>query len=742
MRRLKLLTLTGYCLFAMWVQASTSPSDSLLVHLEAGQSLNDEGKYGEAESLLRKTLHAFEQVSDSVSLAKTIFHLGVSLNGQGQFAEARQLFEQAASMSTNLGDQDTRLQALGALATLINFTGEYHAAIKLVKQCLQIIEQYQVREDKLPELQCFLGGSYHSVNEPDSARYWLETAYRNASEKEQFGIKALAISGLGQGYNQKGEYNRAYECYVEALEYYKAEGKEIMVMTTMRKIIPICRAMGLLDNALQYAEASLEISEKYGFKKSYAQIKQSLGNVYRQMGDTAQAMKQYQESLELNRALKDRHQTHYALLNIGHVHRVAGDFEAAHQYYQEALEVAINHNRHKRNMANAQLGLGQVAVGQQRFAEALGLLDESAAFYRQRSEKPKLSAALLASVAAYKGLGRYEDAFRAEVEYSHIRDSLLSEENSKHIREMEAKYQNAKKEREIAQLNQERELKEGALQRRRSLILVLLTGLFSIVGIAVFYYQTWRKNQVLAFQREEIAQRKIKKLERDQQLISMYAMVMGQENERRRIARDLHDGLGGLLSSVRAYFGSLEGQMNNQQDLDRYAATNGMLDHAAKEVRRIAHDLMPGALTKIGLVEAVQDLAESIEAKAGVRVSLQQINLEERLPTEIEINLYRIIEEITGILTGQPQVTKLIIQLSRYEDEFTLSIEDDGAGFDSRTVDASKQLGLDNVSSRVQLLDGNLEVYSMPGEGTGFTVQVPIVRGRSMEPVLSADDLS
>lgn len=163
-----------------------------------------------------------------------------------------------------------------------------------------------------------------------------------------------------------------------------------------------------------------------------------------------------------------------------------------------------------------------------------------------------------------------------------------------------------------------------------------------------------------------------------------------------------------------------------QQDAGLFAKSIEQLDKAISEMRRVAHNMMPETLLKFGLTQAIQDYCESINESKIIQLAYKDIGMNERLDNSIEIVLYRIIQELVNNAIKHAQAQNVIIQLVKNEKNVTLTVEDDGKGFDVKTIDKINGFGLTNIQSRVDYLKGNLEIDSQNNIGTSFYITIPV----------------
>lgn len=243
-------------------------------------------------------------------------------------------------------------------------------------------------------------------------------------------------------------------------------------------------------------------------------------------------------------------------------------------------------------------------------------------------------------------------------------------------------------------------------------IFIILAGiiyLIFIAGLFLFIYQ-YRKRKIIH--------------ESEKQLIAMNSIIQGQEEERSRMAKDLHDGLGGMLSGIKLNLSAMqEGIQLPEHDTLLFHRSISQLDAAISEMRRIAHNMMPEALLKFGLTEAIQDFCDGINESKLVKMKFTQMGIRDSFDKPQEVVLYRIIQELSNNALKHAKAQSIFIQFIKHEKGFTLTVEDDGCGFD--TLQVKKGAGLQNIYSRIDYLKGIMEMQSIPGEGSTFTLEIP-----------------
>lgn len=314
-----------------------------------------------------------------------------------------------------------------------------------------------------------------------------------------------------------------------------------------------------------------------------------------------------------------------------------------------------------------------------------------------------------------------------------LHDSIFRLNRKKAITEIEQKYQNEKLRAE--NLETSLALEQESLrseQRRRNLWLLSALALIGLVtGGSGFYAYRQRTARLLSEKQRELDHQK-KALEdsiRKQETKALDALMEGQDQERRRIAEDLHDRLGGLLSTVRLYYNRsnerLDAAMDQTQQLKSRVAT--LLDQAIQEVRRVSHDLASGTLDQFGLEAAVRELRDSIQETGQMNVVLYTEGLESGLHKSYEVMIYRMVQELITNAIRHADATQIVVQLYRDEDGLSISVEDNGKGFDPTLLkEKTDGMGLQNVRNRTERLKGHFEVDAQNGMGASIQIWIPL----------------
>ena len=317
--------------------------------------------------------------------------------------------------------------------------------------------------------------------------------------------------------------------------------------------------------------------------------------------------------------------------------------------------------------------------------------------------------------------GNYKMAYDYARQYQSLSDSIVAEDTKEQTSLMEIRFRVANKEQEINKLKDEHKIQQLAIQHKNTLNYILVGGIIALLCILILSFYIYKS-------RQKIQQQRITELEKEKQLQATEAVLKGQEDERSRIAKDLHDGLGGLLSGVKYSLSNMkENVLLSSENALSFERTIDMLDSGIKELRRVSHNMMPENLVKFGLDTALKDYCSAITKTKALQVSYSSFGMEEfQANTNISVTVYRVIQELINNTMKHAGATASIVQLSKDEHKLHITVEDNGKGFDVKNITAFKGAGWTNIQNRVTYLKGKIDVDSSEQNGTSVIIEIPL----------------
>jgi signal transduction histidine kinase len=301
----------------------------------------------------------------------------------------------------------------------------------------------------------------------------------------------------------------------------------------------------------------------------------------------------------------------------------------------------------------------------------------------------------------YEAKGDFKKAFAERKFFDVLKDSILTKDHLAAIGKMDVQYQTEKKDKEIAE--QKLALEKSESKTRTMNILIVSLLLASI--LLWFLFQ----------QRQKRIQQQLITIQREQEVRTLESLMEGEEKERLRIAKELHDGVNGDLSAIKFKLSSL---LNMNNTVIKEAVT--MIDKSCEQVRAISHNLVPPSLKDFNLLEAVDEYCQSMNSIHSPEITFQHLGNAIVLDKKQEANIYRIVQELVTNSVKHAEANEINVQLSHLDGTLQLTIEDDGKGFDKSKVE-SDGIGLQNVSSRIDYLNADLDFVSNE-KGTSYTI--------------------
>ena len=587
----------------------------------------------------------------------------------------------------------------------------------------------------------------------------IRKAQSLAAQKQFERELIVADHYFGVYYRDRAQYDTAIHFFEKALSGFEAR-EDLWGMTApLYNLGAVYNEMGDLENSITYYLREMAINEELEAYTSVANSCNGIGILYKQMGDFSQAMDYYNKGLATLEEHPNEETKALLLGNKANVFIEMEVWDSASYYAEQAFDIENQLERlwgialSNQTLATIQLGQGnpseavpfaqeairlsgsldnakEEAEGYQlycRILMALEKYDEAIEFCNQGMELSysidfqqgkQQSHQLLADL--HEKLNNKEEAILNLKRYHALKDSLISDRHIDAINNLNIKYESDKKEEQIK--SQELLIGQQQLRQRGLIGLSILLLLFMISLLGLLWYRR-SLNQT----REKSQKIEIENLKNQNKILSMDAMISGQEEERKRIARELHDGLGGILSTAKLKLQKIQLEIDELNDLKLYDQAEELIDNACEEVRRISHNMMPDALLQQGLEAAVRDLVEHMQRSTDLSVAYYTSGLIDTLPEQITFNLYRIVQELTNNVLKHANAQHLIIQITRNDPIIKITVEDDGRGFNLKESDRSGGMGLKNVRSRIDYLNGQLELRSFPQTGgTSIEIEIPL----------------
>jgi two-component system, NarL family, sensor kinase len=543
-------------------------------------------------------------------------------------------------------------------------------------------------------------------------KYFRESLTIATGEKVDSAI-GMNLNGIGIANWQLGKYAIALEDLFKALSIRQKLGDTKGIAITMINIGNVYQTQQKLPLAEKYIKEGLDILKTNNINDPtlYMQSMHTLANGYGMQGKIKEAFAIDEEGIAMAERTNNEFVKAMFYDNMGNCYLYGSppDYPRALEYFTKALHIdSAFHN--KKQMSDSYSNIGGVFFEQKKYSDAIPYLHRSLLLADEAGFTQGKLKALGMLATAYRQTGETDEAFRILQQTMKVKDSLVNTTSENRIAELQTVYEMEQKQQQI-NLQQEQLSKKNYIITGIIITIILLT-LLGISGL-----RRYRLKQAAKMQKEIMTQ----------QELASQSIINAEENERQRIARDLHDGIGQMMSAAKMKLSAFESDMafGNTEQQQSFEKIIGLVDDSCREIRSVSHNMMPNALLKNNLAAAVRDFTDKLEKKT-LQIHLYAEGLDERLDSNLETVFYRIIQECVNNVVKHAEATLLDISLIKDKDGISATIEDNGKGFAVADMENFEGIGLKNIQTRIKYLKGTIDVHSTPGRGTLIAINVPI----------------
>jgi len=506
-----------------------------------------------------------------------------------------------------------------------------------------------------------------------------------------------------------GKYDVAAKNFLESISIFEKNDDKKKLAPVYNDLAKLYRKTKDLDKAIANYNKADAIYRELNDTAGIAMILNESGVVFEYRNDYKEAINRYTSSMKLAEKAGDSLSVSYSLSNIAGVYVIEKKYDLAIENFLRALNIR-QLLKDSFAIALTYSDLGVAMNGKGDYAKAIEYLTLSNKMAEQL-KYPELQSNNyneLSSVAQKQG--DFQKAFEYFNKRSALRDSLFSLEKTKEIQKLNSQYESARKEQQIQEQ-----------KNRLRLQNYLFIGIAGLILLSALLAHSQYKRYKL--KKESQLQAEIMK----QQEEAARAILEAEEKERQRIAKDLHDGVGQMMSAAKMNLSAFESEMQFTSEEQKKALEKviQLVDESCREVRTVSHIMMPNALLKNNLATAIQEFVNKLSSKT-LQVDVYTDGLEERFDSNVETVLYRVVQECVHNALKHAGATTLDISLIRDKDGISGTIEDNGKGFDPNDKENFEGIGLRNIITRIEYLKGTVDFDSAPGRGTVIGIHVPL----------------
>jgi signal transduction histidine kinase len=527
---------------------------------------------------------------------------------------------------------------------------------------------------------------------------------------------AYSLSNIGVCFYYSGKKDSAMKFHLQSID-------ELKKFPDTRYNALAHYNLGVYFSDLKnFEKADYYLSRAKGFAQSskdsavLINVLQILGNISMQQGQWDSAYLRLRESLVYAKALKREYSQALLSNELGTVFLEQKKYDSVLYYCKFPMNFAKGINEIPMYV--------QACFNSAQAYEALGNEAASREILKKALSKEKQTGEIVFGSNIYKWLakasyklGDYKRAYELVEVVNRLRDSSMKVSSTELNTELEVKYQTAQKEIALSQQRLELTQKDLQIQRSRSKLYYLLAGLLIASFLIVILYLQSRNKKLLH-------QRELKSLNQQKEIQLLQALTQGEEKERNRIAKDLHDGVAGILSAVKMHFSNLQSNEIEIHNQSSFRQGMELLNEATNEIRKTSHNLMPEVLFQHGLDKALNRYCSSISS-ATLEIEYYAIGNISRYVESFELSVYRMVQELLNNVIKHSGASEAMVQVSEQNNLLLITIEDNGMGIDQQGMDENG-MGLIGLQSRVKSLNGKMNIQSEKGQGLNVYLEFEV----------------
>jgi PAS domain S-box-containing protein len=684
-----------------------------------GNLFYSQGNYNKTLEYYLQSLIYAQQCNDKQRSAMLLGNIGIVYYAQGFYAKALTYYLKSLSIREEISDKQGIAYALESIALIYDAQHNYKKSLEYYEKSLRIKQKIGDKKGIASSLNN-IGNVYNDQKEYSKALEYFQQALALAKEIDYKKVIASSLNNIGDTYQKQGNYAKASEYYLKTLAIDKELGDKSGIATSLNNIGEVLKKKGSYSNALTYFMQSLDVSKEI-------EINEITRDNYQKIAETYALMNNYTQAYEYQKLFSEITDTIYNKESLQQLTDLQAKFET------EQKEKEIQLLKKDSEVQTLKLGRNTILVYSLVGGFILIIVLVSFIFnnYRHKQQLKQLNAdiALRESEEKYRDLANLLPQVMFEVDNNNQLSFLntagteltgYSMHDISNGLGFTAMFVPEDSERLQANLNQ---IFSGNIINGLEYTASKKNGL--TFPVLCYFSPFVDKDKNTGIRGIAIDITELRQIERKM----LGKIIETEEKERKRIAKDLHDGLGPLLSSIKLYVNEIqsdETELHEKADLIKY--TNELIDDAVSSTRTIANNLMPGIIADYGLLKALQSFCNKINISRSLNIVFNAPEEIKRYDSTIEITLYRVLMELINNTLKHAQASNISINFAETGNNLIVEYSDDGIGFNitEKLNDPKSGLGLNNIISRIKSVYGTCDFQSKPGQGTKVKIEIDL----------------
>jgi two-component system, NarL family, sensor kinase len=584
----------------------------------------------------------------------------------------------------------------------------------------QATQQSKKLNDSSLISRCYYNLGYYYYIQKDLVRskYYTDLSFPFALQSKNNKILALNYNQLGLIYRDKSNYNKSLQNFLQSLKISEKNQLNKNVSIVLLNLGYLYELQTDTIKALEYYNKSQEIAFKNDLKFELLASYNNLA-ILQFKTNKEQSIENYNKAYAIAVELNDKYQQFNILINLSDIYSVYKGkklINNSFKYLEKAKKIAYELSD-ETLMFYVYFNLGGCYKNTKKFDLAIENYTKANQLSKKGiSDEQKLNL-LKAFELTYRDSENFNKAYHYKVLHNNLKDSLFSIEKNKVFNEIQTKYEVEKKNLKIDLLSKEKLIERN---KKRLMLYISVALFFSLFLVFLFFRQRIKTQKLILEKEHLIHEQETERMQQEQELKWIKGVVEGQDQERNRVAKEIHDGIGGALAGIKLELAQYNSELKSKK-IDSVVAK---MSKAFGDLRLISHNLSLNSLKDKNLESLFIDLKNDYEQRGEFQVEIvvfppDSIN---RIKEVVKHQVYRVIQELLNNISKHAKAKTVFLNFTKHDDFFNIIVEDDGCGFDS---EAKKGIGLNNIAERLSVIDAVFKIESST-RGTTITIDIPI----------------
>lgn len=519
---------------------------------------------------------------------------------------------------------------------------------------------------------------------------------------------------IGNNYYEQAMYDSACYFFFNALRILgEQKNRDTQNLMTCYANIGTCFIhTEQLEHSLYYLNKSLQLALLRKDTAMMAFTYCGIGEAYDAKNNNDSAIKYMLLALRPFLRISDTYNVIETYAILGQLFENKKDFYKAGQYYDSARFLDRTELKHNSTLLAC---LGKLNYEEGNYQKAAFYLKQSLNYFKQKIHRAARLEIYQSLNKTYQKLRDYKQAYYYQNSYIILSDSIQKEKSDNAINQLEVKYRTSEKDKEL--VSQKLQLASTSNRLKSNQIWIIGSVAVSLILII---------SSISLFQKQRMQLQKVHISSQQLKMAQLKAAIEGEEKERSRIGRQLHDDIMVQLSVIKMGLNVLPMKYPGFEHTEDYKNLLQQLNYTSQNIRQTAHNLMPDAILAEGLIPAVSYFCNDIMRLAQLQIRIQYYGLVLRLPADIEVCVYRIIQELIQNIIKHAKAKSALIQFNFRPNVLSITIEDDGVGFALDANDQDNKMGLKSVRSRLEAINALFDIHQCQPHGTSVNITLNI----------------